>query len=180
MNREDFENGMNSASPKVDKNYMDKVIRESLTPLPDNSNGTQNLVIIMEEFMEAAHEVSKYLRGKADMVALTEELADAYLSIRYVQQICGISDDTLNKAINVKLERQDKRNFKNVNWRYEISLETPEILGSGSTYSRVATATNENDAFALLADGRNRLERIGKVDGKLVTQIYDSIYKRWE
>lgn len=113
MDREDFVKGMKCASEHIDKDYMDKVIRESFTPLPENDNGTQNLVIIMEEFMEAAHEVSKYLRGKADMTALTEELADAALSIRYVQQICGISDAELSKAINVKLKRQDKRNYDN-------------------------------------------------------------------
>ncbi len=110
MNREDFIECMKHASVNIDKYYMDRVIRESFTALPENNNGTQNLVIIMEELMEAAHEVSKYLRGKADMTALIEELADAALSIRYVQQICGISDDELNKAINVKLKRQDKRN----------------------------------------------------------------------
>ena len=113
MDREDFVRGMKCASEHIDKDYMDKVIRESFTPLPENDDGTQNLVIIMEEFMEAAHEVSKYLRSKVDMAALTEELADAALSIRYVQQICGISDAELSKAINVKLKRQDKRNYDN-------------------------------------------------------------------
>ena len=47
MNREDFVKGMKCASKSIDKNYMDKVIRESFTPLPENNNGTQNLVIIM-------------------------------------------------------------------------------------------------------------------------------------
>ena len=180
MNREDFVEGMKCANGSVDKNYMNKVIRESFTPLPENDNGTQNLVIIMEEFMEAAHEVSKYLRGKADMTALTEELADAALSIRYVQQICGISDNELNKAINVKLKRQDKRNFEGVKWIYRISLETPERLGSGSNYSRIETTKDEKEAFELLANGRNRLERTAKINGERISQIYDSDYQRWE
>ncbi len=110
MDREDFIKSMESASSDIDNEYTEKVISESLAPLKDNTIGTQNLIIIMEEFMECAHEVSKYLRGKPDMVALTEELADAYLSIKYVQKICNISTEQLNKAINVKLERQNKRN----------------------------------------------------------------------
>ncbi len=58
-------------------------------------------------------------------------------------------------------------------YRYEVSLETPNILGSGSTFSRIKTTYDEKEAFALLADGRNRLERISRVDGKLITQVYD-------
>ncbi len=75
---------------------------------------------------------------------------------------------------------EDKRNYENVNWRYTVSLETPEIFGSGSTYSRVVTTMNEDDAFALFADGRNRIDRMARVDGKLVTQAYDDICERWE
>ena len=58
-------------------------------------------------------------------------------------------------------------------YRYEVSLETPNILESGSTFSRIKTTYNENEAFSLLKDGRNRLERTGKIDGKVVTQIYE-------
>jgi calcineurin-like phosphoesterase family protein len=61
-----------------------------------------------------------------------------------------------------------------IKWIYEVSLEEPEVLGSGSTFSRMATASNEQDALALLVDGRNRLERRAHIDGKIVTQIYDS------
>ena len=59
------------------------------------------------------------------------------------------------------------------NYKYEVSLETPNIQESGSTFSRIKTTYDEKEAFALLADGRNRLERTGRVDGKIVTQIYD-------
>ena len=58
-------------------------------------------------------------------------------------------------------------------YKYEVSLETPNIQESGSTFSRIKTTYDEEEAFSLLADGRNRLERTGKVDGKVITQIYD-------
>lgn len=64
-------------------------------------------------------------------------------------------------------------------YKYEVSLETPNILESGSTFSKIKTTYDENEAFKLLADGRNRLERTGKIDGKVVTQIYDLIDKQW-
>ncbi len=58
-------------------------------------------------------------------------------------------------------------------YKYEVSLEIPNIQESGSTFSRIKTTYDEKEAFALLADGRNRLERTGRIDGKIVTQIYD-------
>lgn len=180
MDRKEFEKEFETASTKVNNTYVEQVIKQSLKPISNNNDGTLNLVIVMEEFMEISKEISKYLRGKGDKVALTEELADAYLSIKYVQQICDISDDELNKAINVKAKRQDKRNYEDVKWQYEVSLEKSEILGSGSTYERVVTITDENAAFKLLNDGRNRLERTGKVNGKFITQIYNSDFNYWE
>ncbi len=58
-------------------------------------------------------------------------------------------------------------------YKYEVSLETPNILESGSAFSRIKTTYDEKEAFALLADGRNRLERTGVINGKIVTQTYD-------
>ena len=57
---------------------------------------------------------------------------------------------------------------------YEVSLETPNIQGSGSTFSRIKTTYDKNKAFSLLSEGRNRLERTGKVNGKVVTQVYEN------
>ena len=58
-------------------------------------------------------------------------------------------------------------------YQYEVSLETPNRQESDSTFSKIKITYDEKEAFELLADGRNRLERTGRVDGKLVTQIYD-------
>ncbi len=58
-------------------------------------------------------------------------------------------------------------------YQYEVSLETPNIQESGSTFSRIEITYDEKEAFALLADGRNRLERTDRINGKIVTQIYD-------
>ena len=41
---------------------------------------------------------------------LIEELADVYLSVKITQEIFDISDETLAKAVNVKLSRQNIRN----------------------------------------------------------------------
>ncbi len=110
MNRKAFEEKFDKSSDKLDFSRMDKIIKKSLRPLPENTDGTKNLVIVIEEFMEIAQEISKYLRGESDKIGIIEELADAYLSIKYIQKICDISDKQLQKAINVKLDRQNERN----------------------------------------------------------------------
>lgn len=44
---------------------------------------------------------------------------------------------------------------------YETGIETPEILGSGSSFSSVITTLDENEAFqAYRSGGRNYLPRM--------------------
>ena len=64
----------------------------------------------MEELAEFQQELSKALRGKGDRMSLIEELADTYLSVKYTQEIFDISDETLARAVNVKLNRQNEIN----------------------------------------------------------------------
>ncbi len=115
MNLTEFKENMKTADDKLNLDYMDKIIEESLSnETPDKFKGFTNLIIVMEEFNEATQAVSKYLRGKPGAIDnLTEEIADALLSIRYVQKICNISDKQLVKAMNIKLKRQNKRNGTN-------------------------------------------------------------------
>lgn len=112
MNREDFLKLLEVAPNTVNQKEMTDIIKESYLPVSEKlkEDGVMNLVIVMEEFAEIIQEVSKYIRGKGDRLHLLEELADSYLSIKYIQEVCGISDDELIKAINVKLQRQKERN----------------------------------------------------------------------
>ena len=47
-----------------------------------------------------------------------------------------------------------------------------KIRGYESEYTETETY-DEKEAFELLKDGRNRLDRIGRVNGKLITQTYE-------
>ena len=112
MNYKKFNVNMKKNTSKVNSSKGKKIIKKSLNKVPDklNKKGTMNAVICMEEFAEATQQVSKWIRGNSNKTELTEELADAYLGIKCMQSIANISDSELNKAINVKLERQNKRN----------------------------------------------------------------------
>ena len=107
MEREEFIQKLSKANPELDLesviNVLNKTIDSSLSD--GNPRGHKNMIICMEELAELAQQISKVLRKKKDSVHLLEELADTQISVYYIQQICNISNEDLNKAINVKISR---------------------------------------------------------------------------
>lgn len=64
---------------------------------------------------------------------------------------------------------------------YHVAYCEPEILGSGSTYTRMAQASTEVAAMSLLADRRNDLTRtVKQADGSIVHHWYDIVNKVWK
>lgn len=63
------------------------------------------LVVAMEELSELSQELSKVVRCRGNDAAVLEELADVSIMVKYVQSAMNISDEDLNRAINVKLGR---------------------------------------------------------------------------
>lgn len=113
MNKEKFVEQFEKASSEpIPAERRKEIIQNSYGRISNCNNilGSSNLLIVMEEFAELQKEISKFLRNKGDRISLIEELADVALNIEYIKNICKISDEELTKAINVKLERQNKRN----------------------------------------------------------------------
>lgn len=83
------------------------VIKKSIdSNLPDgNPRGHRNLIITMEELSELQKEVSKELRGKGDRISILEEIADVEVGMMYLKELLHISDDDIERAIHVKLDR---------------------------------------------------------------------------
>lgn len=118
MDRGKFISQLNEAEENTDRQWITDVVKKSIeSSLKDgNMRGHRNLISVMEELSELSRELSRRLRGKGDQNGILEELADVQLGIYYVQEICGISDSDLNKAVNVKarsleetLEKKGKR-----------------------------------------------------------------------
>lgn len=135
MDLNEFKAQLETVETTLDEKDVDRVLTAALKKVPEDKNnkGTYNLIIVMEELAELTQQVSKYIRGKANRYCVLEELADVYLSARYVKNIVGISDEELNAAINVKKNRQDKKNkideeFKSNELAKEISFNS-EYLG---------------------------------------------------
>lgn len=91
----------------MNRTQMDKILVDSVNSniVDGNPRGHRNLIIVMEELSELIKEISKELRGKGDNISILEELADVQLGIYYVQEIVGIEDELLQKAMSVKMKR---------------------------------------------------------------------------
>lgn len=89
------------------------MIKDSLSPIKQNMDGTLNSIIVMEELNELSIEVSKAMRGNLDTFGMLEEMADVYLGLYYLMEIYEISPKSFARAVNVKMERQIERNKQN-------------------------------------------------------------------
>ena len=65
---------------------------------------------------------------------------------------------------------------------YETGIETPEILGSGSSFSSVITTSDENEAFQVYRSGnRNYLLRVTfGIDRPRKVERWDEEQKCWK
>lgn len=110
MDREKFISQLGNEDENINMNWVLDVLNKSVdSNLSDgNPRGHRNLIIVMEELSELSKEVSKELRGKGDQYNILEELADVQLGIYYVQEICGINNEDLHKAMNIKTKRLER------------------------------------------------------------------------
>lgn len=104
MNRSKFIQGLNSNIELSDKERR-RAIRNSINKRPWKLNCT----IAMEEFAELTQQVSKQIRGYGDRIGLIEEMADAYICLKLLESIFNISPEDMQKAIDVKMDRERKR-----------------------------------------------------------------------
>lgn len=66
-------------------------------------------LMLFEEMAELQKEVCKELRGNKNMLQIIEEMADVYIMLEQMKLIYGIDSIDLQKWIDEKLERLEKR-----------------------------------------------------------------------
>ena len=106
MNRSRFIQGLKSDIQLSEKERK-RIIRRSINKYPWKLKYT----IAMEEFAELQQQISKQIRGYGDRLGLLEEMADAYICLSFLESIFDVSPDDLQKAIDVKLQRE-RENLK--------------------------------------------------------------------
>lgn len=103
-----------AAKPGLDMEHIDMVISQCLDRchdrFPEYPRGHMNLVAAIEETAEFAESVSRRMRGRTqDNYDILQEMADVIIAIWCVAQIYGISHESMEKAINVKIEQEKDR-----------------------------------------------------------------------
>ena len=106
MDRNKFIERFQTIEP-MSREAIDEAIEVSIEANVEDglARGHRDIIIVMEELAELTQELSKLLRGKGNATGILEEMADVQLGLYYIQNICGVEDDDLQKAMAVKIER---------------------------------------------------------------------------
>lgn len=74
-----------------------------------NQNGiNEQLTVAIEELSELTKELTKGIRGHANVMHITEELADVDIVIEQIKQIYRIDDEHIKVFKDFKLKRLEK------------------------------------------------------------------------
>ena len=95
--------------------------------------------------------------------------------------VADIESDEAAKIIIDKFNELCEGNECTTKVIYETGVETPEIFGSGSSFSSVITTTDENEAFRAYRSGnRNYLLRVTySIDRPRMIERWDKEQKCW-
>lgn len=104
MNKEKFLAGMKS-DIHFEPEQRNDILMKSLKSM----NWKTKATVAIEELAELQQAISKQIRGCGDRTNLLEEMADAMIVMFYIQEIFGISKEELDKAVDVKIERERRR-----------------------------------------------------------------------
>lgn len=104
MNINEFENGLKTVA-SMDKRERQDIILSSIRSQP----WRLKCVIVTEELAELQQQISKQLRETGSKNELLEEIADVYICLEFLKSIFMINEETFQKAVDVKLERERRR-----------------------------------------------------------------------
>lgn len=106
MCNEDFRQQLLARQPRqqFDREKYEKLIKEQ------RGDNIVDLMWCVEEFAELSQAVSKVVRGRTDIINVYEEIADVLISIGYIKDILGLSDDLIISAIDIKINKGDGQN----------------------------------------------------------------------
>lgn len=106
MNRVLFKQMMDSNNIRKYSDYERRKIINERVEKTQRHNYPRGLImsdIVREELSELDIEISKATRGELNKIGMLEEMADVAISLLLLQDIYGISEDDLQKAIDIKL-----------------------------------------------------------------------------
>lgn len=108
MNREEFISELNKRPAYFDINHKRYAHILGMSIVTDGKE--KKLQISQEECAELIQAISKNLRGiSKDNADILEELADVKICIDMIATVCKLTPSDVQRAIDVKIERERKR-----------------------------------------------------------------------
>ena len=105
MQLDAFARGMNDPDLKYSDEERNEIVQHMIKDRAWRMHATKT----MEECAELQVELSKHICGQGDRMHLLEEMADVYISLWIIQEVFDIPTDDIDKAIDVKLKRNEFR-----------------------------------------------------------------------
>lgn len=109
MKREEFEEGIKFVeeikSPSVEELMKLEDAYIARYGISRERYKEQQKFVSVEEMSELTKEIMKSFRGDTDRIAILEEMADVEIMLRNLLWVYDISEDELNRAITIKLNR---------------------------------------------------------------------------
>ena len=105
MQLDAFARGMNDPDLKYSDEERNEIVQHMIEDRAWRMHATKT----MEECAELQVELSKHICGQGDRMHLLEEMADVYISLWIIQEVFDIPTDDIDKAIDVKLKRNEFR-----------------------------------------------------------------------
>lgn len=90
--------------------------KETIQKAINEYGAEAQVVVAMEEMAELIKELSKAYRGKANVSAITEEIADVKIMVRQMQEVFKITGEEVNKQMSAKLNRLKERLTEDYSW----------------------------------------------------------------
>ena len=112
MNSNKFKILFENASASLSDDRFNCLIDESIYAeswYDTDSTLTHLHFICMEELSELIQAISKQMRTGDYMHGLIEEMADVYIVLKYLMRMYDISEASIKRAINVKLDRLERK-----------------------------------------------------------------------
>ena len=105
MQLDAFARGMNDPDLKYSDEERNEIVQHMIEDRAWRMHATKT----MEECAELQVELSKHICGQRDRMHLLDEMADVYISLWIIQEVFDIPTDDIDKAIDVKLKRNEFR-----------------------------------------------------------------------
>lgn len=101
MDRDVIRRQIAHAKPINEKSFNAAI--NTITSTSTEATVDNEFVIAIEELSELQKELTKFIRGKGDIIGIQEEIADVYIVLANIQKLLELPKESILSMVSVKL-----------------------------------------------------------------------------